>query len=221
MDRAVPGRQPGARCAVGAALLITQQAMSSTVSLLIAGYQLPRGPMLGAPRIYPEGVTSPQRSAAPVEPEDVLALDRQVCFALSVAARNVVAVYRPVLEPMGLTHPQYLVMLALWQHGPLSVKDLSGLLQLDPGTLSPLLKRLEAAGLLRRERDPRDERNLALALTDKGRALRARGGADPRRDRRAARHGRRGAEALHGALTRVIAASQRALDAAGDDAASR
>jgi MarR family transcriptional regulator, organic hydroperoxide resistance regulator len=59
---------------------------------------------------------------------DMLALERQVCFALSVAARNVVAVYRPVLEPMGLTHPQYLVMLALWQHGSLSVKDLSGLL---------------------------------------------------------------------------------------------
>src|ERR671927_1450371 len=103
---------------------------------------------------------------------DPLALERQVCFALSVAARNVVAVYRPVLEPMGLTHPQYLVMLALWQHGSLSVKDLSGLLQLDPGTLSPLLKRLEAAGLLRRERDPRDQRNLALALTEKGTALR-------------------------------------------------
>src|SRR4051812_21632291 len=98
----------------------------------------------------------------------MLALERQVCFALSVAARNVVAVYRPVLEPLGLTHPQYLVMLALWQHGTLSVKELSGLLQLDPGTLSPLLKRLEAAGLLRRERDPRDQRNLALALTEKG-----------------------------------------------------
>src|SRR6476660_7697539 len=105
---------------------------------------------------------------------DPLALERQVCFALSVAARTVVAVYRPVLEPLGLTHPQYLVMLALWQHGPLSVKDLSGLLQLDPGTLSPLLKRLEAAGLLRRERDPKDQRHLALALTDMGKALRER-----------------------------------------------
>ena len=78
--------------------------------------------------------------------DDALALERQVCFALSVAARNVVAVYRPFLEPMGLTHPQYLVMLALWQHGSLSVKDLSGLLQLDPGTLSPLVKRLEVPG---------------------------------------------------------------------------
>src|SRR6185295_2803247 len=85
---------------------------------------------------------------------DPLALEEQVCFALSVAARGVVGVYRPLLEPMGLTHPQYLVMLALWQHAPLSVRGLSELLQLDPGTLSPLLKRLEASGYLRRERKP-------------------------------------------------------------------
>jgi DNA-binding MarR family transcriptional regulator len=104
---------------------------------------------------------------------DPLALDQQVCFALSVAARSVVAIYRPLLEPMGLTHPQYLVMLALWQHSPLSVRDLSGLLQLDPGTLSPLLKRLEAIGYLRRRRDPADERSLAITLTESGRALRS------------------------------------------------
>ncbi|MEV4724351.1 MarR family winged helix-turn-helix transcriptional regulator, partial [Micromonospora humida] len=104
---------------------------------------------------------------------DPLALEEQVCFALSVAARGVVAVYRPLLEPMGLTHPQYLVMLALWQYAPLSVRELSRLLQLDPGTLSPLLKRLEAAGYLRRERDPADERSLAVSLTGSGRALRA------------------------------------------------
>src|SRR3954453_17626729 len=103
---------------------------------------------------------------------DPLALEHQVCFALSVAARGVVAVYKPLLEPMNLTHPQYLVMLALWQHAPLSVKDLSRLLQLDPGTLSPLLKRLEAAGYLRRTRNPRDERALAVELTGEGRALR-------------------------------------------------
>ncbi|GLZ31075.1 MarR family transcriptional regulator [Lentzea sp. NBRC 105346] len=104
--------------------------------------------------------------------EDPLALERQVCFALSVASRSVVAVYRPLLEPMGLTHPQYLVMLALWQQSPLSIKDLSGLLQLDPGTLSPLVKRLETVGYVRRERDRRDERALALQLTETGRALR-------------------------------------------------
>ncbi|MEU2612486.1 MarR family transcriptional regulator [Micromonospora sp. NPDC007271] len=105
--------------------------------------------------------------------DNPLALEQQVCFALSVAARGVVAVYRPLLEPMGLTHPQYLVMLALWQHAPLSVRELSRLLQLDPGTLSPLLKRLEAIGYLQRERNPADERSLAVTLTAKGRALRS------------------------------------------------
>src|SRR6187549_2542733 len=109
----------------------------------------------------------------PVDSADPLALEQQVCFALSVAARGVVAVYRPLLEPMGLTHPQYLVMLALWQHAPLSVRELSGLLQLDPGTLSPLLKRLEAVGYVQRRRDPADERSLAVTLTTAGQALRA------------------------------------------------
>jgi DNA-binding MarR family transcriptional regulator len=153
--------------------------------------------------------------------DDVLALDRQVCFALSVAARNVVAVYRPVLEPLGLTHPQYLVMLALWQHGTLSVKKLSGLLQLDPGTLSPLLKRLEAAGLLRRERDPADQRNLALALTAEGQALRADAEKIP-----AGIVERLGMPvddlmSLHAALTQVIAASQEALSAPAAPASAR
>jgi DNA-binding MarR family transcriptional regulator len=156
-------------------------------------------------------VTSSKSSRPPLESEDVLALDRQVCFALAVAARNVIAVYRPVLEPLGLTHPQYLVMLALWQYGPLSVKELSGLLQLDPGTLSPLLKRLEAAGLLRRERDPKDQRNLALALTDKGTALRAEAEKIPAGI--VARLGMPVEELteLNGVLTRVIAAAQHAL----------
>jgi DNA-binding MarR family transcriptional regulator len=106
------------------------------------------------------------------EETDLLALDRQVCFALAVASRSVIALYRPLLDPMGLTHPQYLVMLALWEESPLSVKQLSNLLQLDPGTLSPLLKRLEAAGYLTRARDPRDERSLAVELTATGRELR-------------------------------------------------
>ncbi|GAB3829801.1 MarR family transcriptional regulator [Kribbella italica] len=106
------------------------------------------------------------------EEADLLQLDRQVCFALAVASRSVIALYRPLLDPMGLTHPQYLVMLALWEESPLSVKQLSNLLQLDPGTLSPLLKRLEAAGYLTRGRDPRDERSLAVELTPAGRALR-------------------------------------------------
>jgi DNA-binding MarR family transcriptional regulator len=107
------------------------------------------------------------------EDSDPLALERQVCFALVVAARSVVSLYRPLLEPMGLTHPQYLVMLALWQSAPLSVKELSRRLQLDPGTLSPLLKRLESQGLLQRERDSTDERLLAVTLTPEGKLLRA------------------------------------------------
>jgi DNA-binding MarR family transcriptional regulator len=106
-------------------------------------------------------------------PGDLLALERQVCFALSVAARSVLAVYRPLLEPMGLTHPQYLVMLALWGSSPLSMKELGDLLQQDAATLSPLLKRLEAADLITRERDARDERQLRIELTPRGRDLRA------------------------------------------------
>ncbi|QDO90329.1 MarR family transcriptional regulator [Ornithinimicrobium ciconiae] len=108
-----------------------------------------------------------------IDPDAALALEEQVCFALSVAARNVVAVYKPILEPLGLTHPQYLVMLAMWQHEPVSVRELSTLLHLDPATLSPLLKRLEASGLLRRERNAEDERALAVTLTERGRDLRS------------------------------------------------
>jgi DNA-binding MarR family transcriptional regulator len=104
--------------------------------------------------------------------DDPLALDRQVCFALAVAAREVIALYRPVLEPLGLTHPQYLVMLALWERDPRSLRNLADTLALDPGTLSPLVKRLEAAGLVRRARDVTDERLLAVTLTDAGRRLR-------------------------------------------------
>ena len=112
-----------------------------------------------------------ETSAAP-DVVDPLALENQVCFALAVAARSVIALYRPLLEPMGLTHPQYLVMLALWGRSPLSVTELSGMLALDPGTLSPLLKRLEAQGYVERRRVPGNERTLAVTVTDAGRALR-------------------------------------------------
>ncbi|MGW4800263.1 MarR family winged helix-turn-helix transcriptional regulator [Nonomuraea sp. NPDC004297] len=144
------------------------------------------------------------------EATDLLALDRQVCFALSVASRSVIALYRPLLQPMGLTHPQYLVMLALWQDEPLSVKELGELLQLDPGTLSPLLKRLEALGYLRRERSSKDERALAVTLTPTGRALRAQAEQIP--PAIVARLGMSLDElqGLHESLTRVIAAARRA-----------
>ncbi|WP_018683807.1 MarR family winged helix-turn-helix transcriptional regulator [Actinokineospora enzanensis] len=140
------------------------------------------------------------------EDEDPLALERQVCFALAIAARGVIGVYRPLLEPMGLTHPQYLVMLALWGRTPLSVKELSGLLALDPGTLSPLLKRLESIGYLTRARARADERQLAVTLTPEGAALRERALAIP--PAVVARLGIDLADlrALHESLTRVIAA---------------
>jgi MarR family transcriptional regulator, organic hydroperoxide resistance regulator len=105
---------------------------------------------------------------------DLLALDRQVCFALAVASRTVISLYRPLLEPMGLTHPQYLVMLALWEGEPLRVNELADRLSLEPATLSPLLKRLEAGGLVTRRRDPDDERAVAITLTTAGRRLRKR-----------------------------------------------
>lgn len=106
--------------------------------------------------------------------QDPLALDRQVCFALAATSRSVISLYRPVLEPLGLTHPQYLVMLALWQESPLRVRDLGDQLLLEPATLSPLLKRLEVQGLLTRQRNAVDERSLDIALTDAGRELRTR-----------------------------------------------
>jgi DNA-binding MarR family transcriptional regulator len=124
-------------------------------------------------------VTATESTAATTD--DLLQLENQVCFALAVASRSVISLYRPILEPLGLTHPQYLVMLALWQHSPRSVKDLGGALQLEPATLSPLLKRLEAAGLVRRDRSRLDERVLDVSLTTAGRELRTQAEAIPHR----------------------------------------
>ncbi len=106
--------------------------------------------------------------------DDLLRLDNQLCFALVTAARNVVAIYRPILEPLGLTHPQYLVMLALWDASPRSLRELAAALAMEPATASPLVKRLEADGLIERRRSASDERRLDIALTPKGTALRAR-----------------------------------------------
>lgn len=139
---------------------------------------------------------------------DLLRLDRQVCFALAVASRNVIALYRPLLEPMGLTHPQYLVMLALWEESPLRVAELAERISLEPATISPLLKRLEASGMVVRGRDPRDDRALAVSLTRKGSAARRRAEAIP-----AAILDRLGMdlhelEDLRDSLTRLIAAAR-------------
>lgn len=117
------------------------------------------------------------REPATVAEVDPLSLESQVCFALAVTNRAVLAVYRPLLEPLGLTHPQYLVMLALWdtskkERKPLSVKDIATLLQMDSATLSPMLKRLAAQGLITRTRSTTDERTTHVELTPKGRDLR-------------------------------------------------
>lgn len=151
-------------------------------------------------------MTATGQSTPPREP-DLLRLDQQVCFALAVASRNVIALYRPILEPMGLTHPQYLVMLALWGESPLTVKQLGGLLSLEPATLSPLLKRLEAGGLVARQRRSDDERALAVSLTAEGLALRHRALDVP--PQVIERLGMTLAELqdLHATLTRVIAAT--------------
>jgi MarR family transcriptional regulator, organic hydroperoxide resistance regulator len=140
--------------------------------------------------------------------EDPLALERQVCFALVVASRSVLSVYRPLLEPMGLTHPQYLVMLALWGASPLSVREIGSLLQLDSPTLSPLLKRLESAGLVTRTRSRDDERQVDIALTQKGQDLRADAVKIPPAIVSQLGMGLPELETLHAALTKVIAAAR-------------
>jgi DNA-binding MarR family transcriptional regulator len=113
-------------------------------------------------------------SAAEPKRDGSLLLDDQLCFALYAASRAVTARYRPLLDELQLTYPQYLVMLVLWEQDSISVRDLGTALQLESSTLSPLLKRLEANGLLRRERRPEDERSVSLTLTDAGAELRDR-----------------------------------------------
>ncbi|WP_280838174.1 MarR family transcriptional regulator [Micromonospora sp. A200] len=106
---------------------------------------------------------------------DDLVLRRQVCFALYAASRALTDVYRPILDEVGLTYPQYLVLLVLWEREDApTVSELGAALRLDSGTLSPLLKRLEAAGLVVRSRSARDERRVEVGLTADGRALRQR-----------------------------------------------
>jgi MarR family transcriptional regulator, organic hydroperoxide resistance regulator len=157
----------------------------------------------------------PHRDDPHVAADDLLRLDRQVCFALSVAARNVVALYRPLLEPMGLTHPQYLVMLALWERSPRSLTELATVLSLDPGTCSPLLKRLEANGLVVRRRVQGDERTLAVGLTERGRALRSEAERIPPAVVERLGMPLADLERLHAALTDVIAATRATADDTG------
>lgn len=104
--------------------------------------------------------------------DDPLDLDRQVCFPLYAASNLLNRLYRPILSELGLTYPQYLVMLVLWKQTPQTVGSLGGSLHLDSGTLTPLLKRMEQGGLIKRTRDAEDERRVLVGLTSKGRNLR-------------------------------------------------
>jgi MarR family transcriptional regulator, organic hydroperoxide resistance regulator len=104
-------------------------------------------------------------------PPPSVALDDQLCFALYTASRALTARYRPMLEQLGITYPQFLVLMALWEHDDQTVRELSDRLALDSGTMSPLLKRLDGAGLVVRERSQVDERKVRVRLTDAGRAL--------------------------------------------------
>jgi DNA-binding MarR family transcriptional regulator len=105
--------------------------------------------------------------------DDPLLLDNQLCYALYAAAHRMTKSYRPLLERLGLTYPQYLVLLVLWEQDAVTVSEIGKRLRLDSGTLTPVLKRLELAGLLRRTRRLSDEREVEIGLTDQGRALRA------------------------------------------------
>ncbi len=115
----------------------------------------------------------PPKKPAPTSISETLELSSQLCFATYATAHAFNRVYKPLLEPLGLTYPQYLVMLVLWGGDDLTVKQIGHSLHLDSGTLTPLLKRLEAAGLVQRTRDTRDERQVRIHLTAKGRDLKA------------------------------------------------
>ncbi|MFJ8752534.1 MarR family winged helix-turn-helix transcriptional regulator [Streptomyces sp. NPDC102441] len=117
---------------------------------------------------------TPSPGLADLPDTELLKLDHQVCFSLQAASRAFGGVYREALKDLGLTYPQYLAMMVLWEHGPLPVKTIGERLHLDSGTLSPLLKRLESAGLVRRERGPQDERSVTVHLTGAGAELRER-----------------------------------------------
>ena len=121
-------------------------------------------------------MSKPPKQAAPA---NMLALDNQFCFALYSASHAMTKTYKPLLDRLGLTYPQYLVMLVLWEQDAILVKDIGARLFLDSGTLTPLLKRLEANGLVQRNRDPQDERQVRISLSPEGRALRAKATAIP------------------------------------------
>ncbi|ASG22877.1 MarR family winged helix-turn-helix transcriptional regulator [Nitrospirillum viridazoti] len=124
------------------------------------------------PSPAPDTESPAQPVAVPLGVDNPLALDRQLCFALYQATNRITRAYRPLLDALGLTYPQYLALMVLWEGAPLTVGDLGSRLDLDSGTLTPLLKRMEAAGLVARRRDPADERRVLVDLTPAAWALR-------------------------------------------------
>src|SRR5580704_7138412 len=112
-----------------------------------------------------------RNSIAPVE---VPGLDSHLCFALYAASNHMTRLFVPFLQKLGLTYPQYLVLVVLWERGPQGVGDLASLLRMEFGTLSPMLKRIQSKGLVTRQRPPSDERRVLVALTSKGVSLRKR-----------------------------------------------
>ena len=147
------------------------------------------------------------------ETQDDLLLEHQLCFALTVASRSVVGAYKPVLDRLGLTHPQYLVMLCLWESSPRSVRDISDALAQEPATISPLLRRLEAAGFITRQRVPGDERTLAVGLTPQGAALRQQATAVPGTMMERLGLTREQVSQLHASMMDLIAATKTGSDA--------
>jgi DNA-binding MarR family transcriptional regulator len=138
--------------------------------------------MTSSPTAVPTGRELPEPGKLAELPDaELLRLDHQVCFSLHAASRAFGGVYRDALKDLGLTYPQYLVMLVLWEQGPRPVKVIGERLRLDSGTLSPLLKRLEAAGFVARERSAEDERSVIVRLTTPGEELRQRALPVPRR----------------------------------------
>jgi DNA-binding MarR family transcriptional regulator len=162
--------------------------------------------------------TNHASTANPVAPaagsDAWLALDKQLCFALYSASLAMTKMYKPLLGPLGLTYPQYLVMLALWEEDGVTVSALGDRLALDSGTLTPLLKRMESQGLLGRERDATDERRVIVRLTPDGRHLKIRARKVPPRVARAS-----GCELAEiAALTRRLAALRDTLQHATEGA---
>ncbi len=137
-------------------------------------------------------------------------LSHLLCFELHAASRAMTAVYRPILDHLGLTYPQYLVMVLLWEREPRTVRELGRAFEFDSGTLSPMLKRLEAAGLLRRRRRAEDEREVEVTLTDGGRGLQDRAREVPRDIERATGLSGREIEELRGQLAELRSALRRA-----------